>query len=84
MHHMEIFLFICEQGTVSYLDIEREFTMSNAGVSRSVNALTIFPQHRQTALGLVEIFRNPAEGRSYLVRPSTKGKKLFKLVSEIN
>ncbi len=83
LHHMEIFLFIAEKGRASYADIEQEFNISNAAASRSLNSISMFARHRNHQLGLIEIMRDPAEGRRYLARLTPKGKNIAKLIWEL-
>ena len=84
LHHIEIFLFIAEKGKVSYAEIEEWFDISNAAASRTLNSLSAFARHRQRAIGLVEIIRDPAEGRRYLAQLSTKGKQVYKLITSLS
>ena len=83
LHHMEIFLFIAEKGRASYADIEQEFNISNASASRSLNSMSEFARHRRQATGLIEIVRDPAEGRRYLARPTAKGHQIYKLITSL-
>ena len=83
LHHMEIFLFIAEKGRASYADIEQEFNISNAAASRSLHSMGEFARHRRQATGLIEIIRDPAEGRRYLAKLTPKGKNIAKLIWDI-
>ena len=83
LHHLEIFLFIGENGKVSYRDVEDEFGISNAAASRTINSLCTFARHRKKAIGLVEIIRDPMEGRRYLAQLSSKGKQAYKLITSL-
>ena len=84
LHHMEVFLFVGEKGKVSYKDVENEFDISNAAASRTLTSLSVFARHRQRAIGVIEIIRDPVEGRRYLARLSTKGKQAYKLITSLS
>ena len=72
-HHAQVFLFIAQQESCTYRDIENRFSVTNASASRCVNALSDHARHKKKALGLVEVFIDPAEGRRYRVRLTKKG-----------
>ena len=72
-HHAQVFLFIAQQESCTYRDIEQRFAITNASASRCVNALSDYAKHKKKALGLVEVFIDPAEGRRYRVRLTKKG-----------
>ena len=74
-------MFVGEKGYASYLDIEEEFDISNAAASRTLNSLSASARHRQRAVGLVEIIRDPLEGRRYLVKLTEKGKQAYELIT---
>ena len=82
LHHLNVLITVHSAGPAgcTYGDIERIHGLSNAGASRSVNALSQFARHRKTALGLVEIFRCPDEGRRYRVRLTSKGQSLLRSI----
>ena len=84
-HHVQMVLFIASGGSVgvTYSEIERRFRLSNAAASRSVNALSDAARHRKTALGLVEIIRDPNEGRRYRVRLTSKGSALLRSIEQL-
>ena len=85
LHHLQILLTIREAGSTgcTYGDIERRHSLSNAAASRSVNSLSGFARHRKTAMGLVEIFRDPGEGRRYRVRLTSKGQALMRSIEQL-
>ena len=72
-HHAQVFLFIAQQESCTYREIEQRFAITNASASRCVNALSNYAKHKKKALGLVEVFIDPAEGRRYRVRLTKKG-----------
>ena len=85
LHHLQILLTIREAGSsgCSYADIESRHSLSNAAASRSVNAMSSFARHRKSAMGLVEIFRDPNEGRRYRVRLTSKGQSLMRSIEQL-
>ncbi len=83
LHHVQILTLIATQGSVTYAQIEKELGLSNAAVSRSLNALSDQVRHRSTCADLVEIYRDPAEGRRYRARLSRKGAALFRIIENI-
>tara|TARA_R100000353_G_C6430415_1_gene175740 strand:+ start:130 stop:447 length:318 start_codon:yes stop_codon:yes gene_type:complete len=74
VHHAQVLLFIAEKGSCTYRDIEERFDVTNASASRIVHTLSETVRHRETCLGLCEIYIDPEEGRRYRVRLSKKGK----------
>ena len=83
LHHAQIYLFIAEEGSTTYREIEEKFELSNASASRVVNSLSSKARHRQTSLGLCEIYQDPKEGRRNRVKLSKKGKYLYKQIESI-
>ena len=79
-HHMSVFISIAEAGSLGavYADLEERHGLSNAGVSRSVNALIESARHRKTSLGLVEINRDAEEGRRHRVKCTKKGESFYR------
>lgn len=80
LHHAQILCLISEKGSVTYADIEESLGLSNAGISRSLNTLSDSVRHRKKCFGLVEIYRDPDEGRRYRVRLTAKGLALFRTI----
>ena len=83
LHHAQIFLFIAEMKSCTYREIEEKFDISNASASRVVNSLSKKARHRQTSLGLIDVYIDPEEGRRYRARLSKKGKALLKNIQDI-
>jgi DNA-binding MarR family transcriptional regulator len=82
-HHAQILCLIAERGNLTYADLERELGLSNAAISRSLNTLSSNARHRQNCFDLVEIYRDPDEGRRYRVRLGTKGLAMFRTIEAI-
>jgi len=74
IHHAQVLLFIAQQGSCTYRQIEEQFDVTNASASRIVHSLSESARHRETCLSLVEIYIDPEEGRRYRVRLTKKGK----------
>jgi DNA-binding MarR family transcriptional regulator len=83
LHHIQILALIALRGNATYADIERELGLSNAAVSRSLNTLSSSVRHRSECFGLVEIYRDPSEGRRYRARLSKKGLALFRTIESL-
>ena len=73
LHHAEVLLYVVREHRVTYRQIEKAFGLSNASASRIVNSLSSDSPHRKNCLGMVEVFRDPEEGRRLLVRLTKKG-----------
>ena len=85
LHHLQILLTISAAGAAgcTYGDIEVRHGLSNAAASRSVNALSSFARHRKSAMGLVEIIRDPNEGRRYRCRLTSKGQSIIRSIEQL-
>jgi len=85
VHHLQILLTIREAGPAgcSYRTIEERHGLSNAAASRSLNALSDNARHRKTSMGLVEIRRDPTEGRRYVAVLSKKGEALMRSIEQL-
>ena len=83
LHHAQILLFVGNRGSVTYAQIEERLGLSNASVSRSVNALSERVRHRQSSFGLLRIERDPDEGRRYRISLTEKGKTLLKQLDAV-
>jgi DNA-binding MarR family transcriptional regulator len=81
IHHLQILLHVAEHGPSTYKELEDAMQLSNASISRSVNAMSNYARHRQDALGLLIITRDPQEGRRYLVSLTRKGLAMIKLIA---
>ena len=85
VHHLQILLTIKEAGPAgcTYSAIEERHGISNAAASRSVNALSENARHRKSSMGLVEIRRDPDEGRRYVVVLTKKGEALLQGIEQL-
>lgn len=76
-HRIRFFLEIAQHGPIEYRELEERLVTSNASVSRNVQALSDIREDGRAGFGLVEAFKDPADGRRFLVRLTTKGKHLM-------
>ena len=82
LHHAQVLVFIAQKGTCSYSEIEQEFNLSNASVSRICGALSDASNRRKETLNLIEIFRDPTEVRRHRVRLNAKGKAVMRSIAQ--
>lgn len=85
MHHAQVFLLVAaagKQGT-TYQVLAEALNLTGASISRSVNALSEHARHRQDAMGLLAISRDPEGTRSYRVTLSPRGKALARSLEAI-
>ena len=88
LKHLEYFLFVAENGTVTLADIENEFHVSNAGAARAVAAMTESSRKQYGLPGLLEIFcelgvfRDSPE--NYAVRLTDKGHEIYKTLNALS
>ena len=85
VHHVSVFISIAEAGAsgTTYADLETRHGLSNAGVSRSCNALSEYARHRKTSLGLVELYRDVEHGKRLRVRVTQKGAAVFRSLKQL-
>jgi DNA-binding MarR family transcriptional regulator len=78
LHHVEVFLHVAQYGPCSYEALEEALDLSNSTVSRTVHALG--DQHRKgyDGHGLLDLKRDPQEGRRFVVSLTSKGKALLR------
>ena len=72
-HHIQVLLLVARAGSVTYKGLGDALNLSNASISRSVDAMGAQPRRRQEGLGLLEKYPDPEEGRRYLVRLTRRG-----------
>ena len=78
VHHAAVLVWLAQRKSATYREIEEAFGLSNASVSRTLNSLGEDPLHRKRSLGMVEIYRDGAEGRRYRVRLNKKGREFMR------
>ena len=77
LHHALALLVIQRHGSCTYGTLGGELGISNPAVSRTLNSLAEQTPHRKTSYGLVEIWRDPSNGRRYQVSLTPKGHRLI-------
>jgi len=80
LHHAQLFLVVARDGPCSYRHLEEALNVNNGTVSRAVAALGTEHWRGYPGYGLVEAFRDPEEGRRFLVRLTAKGKALARQI----
>lgn len=82
-HHIRLFLEVAAAGPITYRELEARLVTTNASVSRTVQALSDYREDGRTGLGLVTAYRDPDEGRRFLVRLSKRGQLLINQLQAI-
>jgi DNA-binding MarR family transcriptional regulator len=83
IHHASVLVWLAQRSSATYREIEDAFGISGASVSRTLNSLGDDPLHRKKSLGLVEIYRDSAEGRRYRVRLNKKGREFMRALDAL-
>lgn len=82
-HRIRLFLEVAINGPITYQELEERLVTTNASVSRGVQSLSDERQDGRAGLGLVETYKDPGDGRRFLVRASAKGKRVLKQLEGI-
>lgn len=83
VHFVQVYLVVLADGPCTFRHIEEELALSNSAVSRTVMALGAVTRKGVAGLGLLEVFRDPAEGRRFLVRLSSRGRALSRQLRNV-
>jgi DNA-binding MarR family transcriptional regulator len=67
LHHVSVLLEIASRGEVTYKGLEEALGLANSTISRTVNALGSTHRKGYKGYGLIEVVRDPGEGRRMLV-----------------
>lgn len=78
LHHAQLFLVVAREEPVTYARLEEALNLSNGTISRSIAALGTEHWRGYPGHGLLEAYRDPAEGRRFLVKLTAKGKALVR------
>lgn len=70
VHQARMLVYLATVPSCTYADLSERYNLSGASISRSLNTL-------ERKLEMVDIYRDPAEGRRYRVRLSRKGRALM-------
>lgn len=83
MHHAQLFLVVALDGPCTFRHLEEALSISNGTVSRAVAALGSEHWRGYPGHGLLDVFRDPEEGRRLLVQLTSKGKALVRQLQGI-
>ena len=83
IHFVQIFLVVGERGQVTFQELMGELNLTNSAISRSVMAMGEINRKGSPGFELLETFKDPREGRRFLVRLSPKGKALYRSIGSI-
>jgi DNA-binding MarR family transcriptional regulator len=76
VHHVQVFLEVARHGRRTYEEIAKTLNITPSSVSRIAQSLSDTHRKGTPGLDLVEIIRDPGEGRRYLLVLSPKGEAL--------
>lgn len=76
LHHVQVFLEVAKHGRRTYDEIAKTLSITTASVSRIAASLSDTHRKGHPGLNLVEITRDPTEGRRYVLMLSPKGQAL--------
>lgn len=74
---------VAQQGQATYRELEEKLNLSNSTVSRTVHALGETHRKGYDGHALLEVVRDPEEGRRFTVRLTAKGKALARQLEGI-
>lgn len=80
VHTVQVFLEVARRGQCTYEEISEALNLTNSSVSRVINAIGHTHRSGRPGYGWVETFRDPDEGRRFLVRLTSKGEALARLI----
>lgn len=83
LHHVQVFLVAAQSEPCLYDEIERQLGLSNASVSRTVNALSDVHRTGREGLRLLKVEKDPEERRRFLVSLSTRGRALLRQIKSL-
>jgi DNA-binding MarR family transcriptional regulator len=83
VHHVQVYLMVARAEPCRYEQIEQELGLSNASVSRTVNALSDTHRTGREGLRLLAVTKDPEERRRYLVSLSSRGRALLRQIKSL-
>jgi len=83
VHHVQVYLMVARAEPCLYEQIEQELGLSNASVSRTVNALSDTHRTGREGLRLLAVTKDPEERRRYLVSLSSRGRALLRQIKSL-
>ena len=76
LHFVQVFLVVAQDGPCTIEHISERLSLSPSAVSRTVQALGDTNRKGKQGFLLVEVYRDPAEGRRFNVVLTTRGKAI--------
>lgn len=64
-------------GGLTYRELENLCDLNNGSIGRNVRRLGCINRKENAGYGLLDIAKDPREGRRYIVRLSTRGQKVY-------
>lgn len=83
LHHVQVFLVVAQGEPCLYDYIEEQLGLSNASVSRTVNALSDTHRTGREGLRLLTVSKDPTERRRYLISLSSRGRALLRQIKSL-
>lgn len=83
LHHAQLLLVVAREGPCTYQALMDALALTNGTISRAVAALGTEHWRGYPGHGLLEAYRDPGEGRRFLVRLTTKGRALVRQLEGI-
>lgn len=83
VHHVQVYLMVARAEPCLYDTIEEQLGLSNASVSRTVNALADTHRSGREGLRLLSVSKDPSERRRYLVSLSSRGRALLRQIKSL-
>ena len=83
VHHIQVYLMVARAEPCLYDDIEQRLGLSNASVSRTVNALADTHRTGREGLRLLSLSKDPEERRRYRVSLSGRGRALLRQIKSL-
>lgn len=71
---------VAQRGQATYRELEEALNLSNSTVSRTVHALGETHRKGYDGHALLEVVRDPEEGRRFAIRLTAKGKALVRQI----
>ena len=83
LHFCQIFLVVARRNQCTFQELMEELNLTNSAISRSVMAMGDTNRKGQPGFDLLDTFKDPKEGRRFLVRLSPRGKALYRQLQSI-
>ena len=83
IHHVQAFLEVARHGRRTYEEIAAALNITPSSVSRIAQSMSDTHRNGTPGHGLMEIGRDPGEGRRYVLRLSAKGEAMARQLRNI-